>query len=94
MTQKKNLITVEGMTKKALLPILGLPSIKVLNKKLKPYEKLIGKKTGWYFDCKQVELIISLLGPKKVIDADAIDSVENSNNPVLRRIAEFENKVA
>lgn len=90
MPEKKNLLTVEGMTKKALLPILGLPSIKVLNRKLKPYEKLIGKKHGWYYDCKQVELIISLLGVKKVIDSDEVDSTEKQNSSVQKRIAAFE----
>lgn len=94
MNQTKKLIVVESMNKKQLLTLLGIPTYKRLNTKLSPYLELIGKPNGKSFSAKQVELIISLLGTKKVIDPDQIDSIENANSALQKRIAKFENNAA
>jgi len=94
MNQTKKMIVVESMNKKQLLALLGIPTYKRLNTKLQPHLELIGKPNGKSFSAKQVELIISLLGTKKVIDPDKIDSLENANTTVQRRIAKFESDAA
>lgn len=94
MNQTKKLIVVESMNKKQLLTLLGIPTYKRLNSKLKPYLKLIGEPNGKCYSAKQVELIISLLGTKKVIDPDQIDSMENGNTSIQKKISRFENTAA
>ncbi|MFZ5552484.1 MAG: hypothetical protein ACOZCO_05155 [Bacteroidota bacterium] len=92
MTQKKNTIVIESMSKKQLLSLLGIPTYKRLRTKLKPYEKLIGKLDGRSYSAKQVELIVALLGVKKEVDPDSVDSIENKDSLLQKRIEEFENK--
>lgn len=92
MTQKKNTLVIESMNKKQLLVLLGIPTYKRLRSKLKPYEKLIGKPVAKSYSAKQVELIVALLGIKKEIDPNAIDSIENNDSAIQKRIEDFENK--
>ncbi len=92
MTPKKNTIVIESMSKKQLLVLLGIPTYKRLRSKLKPYEELIGKPDGRSYSAKQVELIVALLGVKKEVDPDAVDSIENKDSAIQKRIDAFEKK--
>lgn len=85
-----NLITVKGYTKKEMIGILGLPSIKVFNRKILPYLELIGPKVGKYYECWQVEIMISLFGTIKFIDPDETDSIDRRNSTIEKMIDQHE----
>lgn len=77
MQSKSNRAVIKPYSKKELA-ILYKVSPRCFYTMIKPFDTLIGKKTGWYYNVKQVEIIFDKLGYPEIFLNDEYKSEKSA----------------